>query len=125
MLVSRYSALLLYSNPYDLCLFIGERDDRHSVYISFGPSRRYQPIITTEPVFLNREAAVASVEEVLNAAIKIGEVERAGGDGKTEITGLLLGAEGPHLDDKLRDRILADLRSEQRQADTFEYEQAA
>ena len=123
--LSVHSALAIYCNPYDLCLYIGESGGKYSVYVSFGPERNCRPIVTTEPVFANKEESVAYIGELLDISIRIGDRERTGGNGQEQTTGMLLGADEPHFDQTLRDRILADLRSDWHQANTYEYECAA
>ena len=123
--INAHSALSIYCNPYDLCFFVGESGGMHNAYVSFGPNREYRPIVTTRAVFTSKEDAVAGIGKLLDLCIKVGDIERTGGDGTQQVTGIILGAEGLHMDEALRDRILADLRSDRHQADTFEYEHAA
>jgi len=123
MELSTHSALSIFCNPKNLIFFVGhDRSGRkYNVYVSFGPSRNCRPIITSRPVFENQEKAIDCLQAIIDGSLAAGERERKGGQGVT-VTGLLLGAEGPFFDQALRDRVLADLRSENHQADTYEYE---
>ena len=64
--ISRATALEIFTQPDDLEFSIGCKDDKWAIMVTRGPGHNFKLLITTEPVFESKDAAIKVVEELLD-----------------------------------------------------------
>ncbi|MBP9771890.1 MAG: hypothetical protein KBD16_03130 [Candidatus Pacebacteria bacterium] len=74
--VSLVTLLEIFTNPRDLEVVLEQDQKTKEFAVGFfrGPGHNFKPLISTEPGFPTREAAIGTVKRILEAAIQHGGV---------------------------------------------------
>lgn len=113
--MTKGTAIEIFTNPGDLEIVIKQIDGKGLFAISIcrGPGHRYKLLLTSEPFWETKEAAVLFVGEILQAAATISRAELEDPDSSIF---RILNPEGGKIDESLIlnqdliDRILNELR---------------